>query len=235
MKPAGYPDLHAHIAALERNGLLIRVQRPINKDTEMHALVRWQFRGGIPEAQRKAFLFENVIRQHPAAAMISRWPWEYSASNREIYSVGIGCSVRQDQTKMGPMRNSIRWRRCSSSLLAARKSSPRARHCVSPAMGWMACRFPSRPRASTMRPMRPARCSFRRTRIPDSRISATTAQWSKARPGSDESGDRKLNQGIHEHWLKYKARGERMPVALLLGAPPAVTFAAGPQAAEASR
>jgi 4-hydroxy-3-polyprenylbenzoate decarboxylase len=56
-----YPDLHAHIAALERNGLLFRVQRPINKDTEMHALVRWQFRGGIAESQRKGFLFENVI------------------------------------------------------------------------------------------------------------------------------------------------------------------------------
>ena len=34
-----------------------------------------------------------------------------------------------------------------------------------------------------------------------------------------------LNQGIHEHFLKYKARGERMPVALMLGAPPAITFA----------
>ena len=33
-----------------------------------------------------------------------------------------------------------------------------------------------------------------------------------------------LNQGIHEHWLKYKARGEKMPVALMLGAPPAITF-----------
>jgi 4-hydroxy-3-polyprenylbenzoate decarboxylase len=34
-----------------------------------------------------------------------------------------------------------------------------------------------------------------------------------------------LNQGIHEHWLKYKARGEKVPVALMLGAPPAITFA----------
>ena len=33
-----------------------------------------------------------------------------------------------------------------------------------------------------------------------------------------------LNQGIHEHFLKYKARGEKMPVALMLGAPPAITF-----------
>ena len=60
MDNPGYPDLHAHIAALHKNGLLVRVQRPINKDTEMHALVRWQFRGGLAESQRRAFLFENV-------------------------------------------------------------------------------------------------------------------------------------------------------------------------------
>ena len=87
-----YADLHAHIAALERDGHLVRVQRPINKDTEMHALVRWQFRGGIPEAQRKGFLFENVTDSKgkrydiPVAVGIL-------ASNREIYSLGIGCKV----------------------------------------------------------------------------------------------------------------------------------------------
>ena len=43
----GYPDLHDHLAALDKAGLLIKVDRKINKDTEMHPLVRWQFRGGI--------------------------------------------------------------------------------------------------------------------------------------------------------------------------------------------
>jgi len=56
-----YPDLHDHIAALEKAGQLIRVDRPINKDTEMHPLVRWQFRGGLKESERKAFLFTNVV------------------------------------------------------------------------------------------------------------------------------------------------------------------------------
>ncbi len=55
-----YPDLHEHLEALERAGLLITVDRPINKDTEMHPLVRWQFRGGIEEPDRKAFLFTQV-------------------------------------------------------------------------------------------------------------------------------------------------------------------------------
>jgi hypothetical protein len=50
-----YPDLHEHIAALAEAGLLVVVDEPVNKDTEIHPLVRWQYRGGIPEEQRKAF------------------------------------------------------------------------------------------------------------------------------------------------------------------------------------
>ena len=49
-----YSDLHEHLKKLEAAGLLIRVERAINKDTEMHPLVRWQFRGGIAEKDRKS-------------------------------------------------------------------------------------------------------------------------------------------------------------------------------------
>src|SRR3979411_2903157 len=55
--PRSYPDLHEHVLALAREGLLVVVDESINKDTEMHPLVRWQYRGGIPEPERKAFLF----------------------------------------------------------------------------------------------------------------------------------------------------------------------------------
>ncbi len=59
---AGPPlDFQAHLAALEAQGLLVRVDRPINKDTELHPLVRWQFQGGLAEDQRRAFLFTNVV------------------------------------------------------------------------------------------------------------------------------------------------------------------------------
>src|SRR5262245_8970966 len=37
--PRSYPDLHEHVLALERAGLLVVVDEPINKDTEMHPLV----------------------------------------------------------------------------------------------------------------------------------------------------------------------------------------------------
>ena len=59
--PRDYPDLHEHLAALEERGLLQRIDRPIDKDAEMHPLVRWQFVGGIDEAARKAFLFTNIV------------------------------------------------------------------------------------------------------------------------------------------------------------------------------
>ena len=44
--PADFQD---HLAELEARGLLVRIDRPINKDTELHPLVRWQFVGGIAE------------------------------------------------------------------------------------------------------------------------------------------------------------------------------------------
>ena len=55
-----WPTLASYVEGLEQAGKLIRVTTPINKDTELHPLVRLQFRG-LPEKARKAFLFENVI------------------------------------------------------------------------------------------------------------------------------------------------------------------------------
>lgn len=88
-----YPDLHDHLRTLEGAGLLVRVSRPINKDTELHPLVRWQFRGGIPEPERKGFLFERVtdskgrVYALPVAVGVR-------AASREIYRLGMGWSGR---------------------------------------------------------------------------------------------------------------------------------------------
>ena len=61
------PRFSNTLAKLEANGLLVRVDRPINKDTELHPLVRWQFLGGIPAEERRAFLFTNVVDSQRAA------------------------------------------------------------------------------------------------------------------------------------------------------------------------
>src|SRR5476649_1032437 len=89
-----YPDLHDHVRALDKAGLLVTVDRPINKDTEMHPLVRWQFRGGIAEKDRKAFLFTNVVdskgRKYDMPVLLGGL-----AANREIYRIGIGCPFEE--------------------------------------------------------------------------------------------------------------------------------------------
>ena len=111
MESPKYSDLHAHIAALEKSGLLVRVKRPINKDTEMHPLVRWQFRGGIPEGERKAFLFENVVdaRGHRYAMPVAVG---VLAASRRIYSLGMGCPVEEIGARW---RAAMAARRCMSS------------------------------------------------------------------------------------------------------------------------
>src|SRR6476469_786644 len=87
--PRSYADLHEHVLALVRAGLLVIVDEPINKDTEMHPLVRWQYRGGIPEKDRKAFLFTNATdgkgRKYDTSVLVAGL-----AATPDVYRVGFG-------------------------------------------------------------------------------------------------------------------------------------------------
>src|ERR1700736_1497985 len=84
-----YADLHEHLDRLDRAGLLHRIDAPVNKDTEMHPLVRWQYRGGIPEADRKAFLFTQPTdckgRCFDIAVLVAGL-----AASRAVYRIGFG-------------------------------------------------------------------------------------------------------------------------------------------------
>jgi len=95
---SSYNDLHHHIDELRKRDLLIEVDRPIDKDSEMHALVRWQFIGGMKEQERKAFLFTNI---HDGKGQKFNLPVLVGglAANREIYSVGMGCALEDVQAK----------------------------------------------------------------------------------------------------------------------------------------
>src|SRR6516162_7950837 len=87
--PADFQD---HLARLEAAGLLVRVDREVNKDTELHPLVRWQFQGGLDEDQRRAFLFTNVVGADGRRFDMPVAVGALSASGR-IYALGMGCSV----------------------------------------------------------------------------------------------------------------------------------------------
>jgi UbiD family decarboxylase len=87
-------DFQEHLARLEAEGLLLRVERAINKDTELHPLVRWQFQGGLREDERRAFLFTNVVdgqgRRYDVPVAIGAL-----AASARIYAVGMGRQVEE--------------------------------------------------------------------------------------------------------------------------------------------
>lgn len=88
-----YVDLHGHIRMLEEQGMLHRITKQIDKNTEIHSLVRLQFRG-LEEEHRKAFLFENVIdskgKRYPFPVLVAGL-----APSRQIYAMGMQCKVEE--------------------------------------------------------------------------------------------------------------------------------------------
>ena len=58
-KRSYFRDLREFISLLEQTGNLHRITARIEKNSELMPLVRWQYQG-LPDSQRKAFLFENV-------------------------------------------------------------------------------------------------------------------------------------------------------------------------------
>jgi len=225
--PMSYVDLPAHIEALDKAGLLHRIDAPVNKDTELHPLVRWQFRGGIPEHQRKAFLFTNVVdgkgRRYDMSVVVGAL-----AANPEIYRIGMGVQNLED---IGPA-----WAKAIANPIApVMVSEPPCQEIViegaaleGPGNGLESLPVPISTPGFDAAPYFTAACVV--TRDPD-----TGVQNMGTYRGHLKSPTRlgmmmlsNLRAGGLEHWKKYKERGERMPIAIVVGCPPLVNFQ-GPQ------
>ena len=93
-----FKDVREYIRELDRLGLLVRVTRPTNKDTEICPLVRWQFQG-LDTEQRRGWLFEKVTdsrgRDFDAKVAVS----VIGASPR-LYSVAMGVENEAQIEKM---------------------------------------------------------------------------------------------------------------------------------------
>jgi len=228
--PAGgrsYNDLQEHLAALEKAGLLYRIDEPINRDTEMHPLVRWQFRGGIPEKDRKAFLFTNVTdsrgRRYDIPVVVGAL-----AANAEIYRIGMGVE-RLDE--IGPTwerglshpvpTNVVTDAPCQEIVLQGADIRGEGN-------GLDALPIPISTPGFDVAPYFTAATWI--TKDPDDGV-----QNMGVYRGNIKAPDRigimmlmSLSAGGYYHWKKYQARGERMPVAAILGCPPVVEYT-GPQ------
>src|SRR5467141_635063 len=230
MASRGYADLHEHLAALKKAGLLITVDRPINKDTEMHPLVRWQFRGGIEERDRKAFLFTHVTdskgRKYDMPVVVGAL-----AASREIYRLGMGCDLEKiNETWSRALANPIEPRLvrdapCQEIVIEGSELDQPGKALDSLPIpistpGWDIAPFTT--------------LSQYITKDPDNGIQNMGIYRGQVkaprRLGMNPSLE--LRPGIYVHWEKMKRAGKKLPAAVVLGAPPCIAFASAQKAPE---
>jgi UbiD family decarboxylase len=225
--PAGAPlDFQSHLAALAARGLLTRVDRPINKDTELHPLVRWQFQGGLNEQQRRAFLFTNVIdgsgRRYDIPVAVGAL-----AASPEIYAVGMGRPVEEIEAAW---TNAI-----AHPVAPVLVSSPKCQEVVIAGealrgAGNGLARLPvpvSTPGFDAAPYLTATLCV---TRDPDSGVQ-NMGTYRAALKATDRLGVRMSSRiggaGGYLHWRKYQKRGEPMPCAIVIGCAPVAMFTGG--------
>lgn len=218
----GYPDFQDHISALDAAGLLYWVDAPVDKDSELIPLVRWQFRGGIPERDRKAFLFSNVTdakgRTYDMPVAVGAL-----AATPEIYAVGMGVEVAE----IGPL-----WERAMAAPIAAVEvnDAPCQEIVIEGdalrASGGGAAALPipvSSPGYDAAPYLTATNCV---TRDPDTGIQ-NMGTYRAGLKAPDRLGLKmfmNLGQGGAAHWEVYKSRGEKMPMAIVTGCPPALAY-----------
>lgn len=217
-----YRDLRQHIAELEREGLLHRIDHVVNKDTELHPLVRWQYRGGIPEAERKAFLFTNVTdslgRRYAAPVLVAGL-----AGSRRIYGIGMQCALDE----IGE-----RWNQALAHPIAPKivQSGPAQEVVITgdqlESSGGL-LQFPT-PISTPGWDNAPYLTSAHFiTKDPETGV-RNVGNYRAQLKSATRCGVRFSGRGCDAaiHWEKAKALGKHLEVAIVIGAPPIVSFTA---------
>ena len=224
----GYPDLHEHLEALRRRGLLLVIDEPIDKDSELHPLVRWQFVGGLDEPERKAFLFNNIVdgrgRQYSIPVVVGA-----IAANRAIYSVGMGAPVDKIQAKWDhaiahPVKpHRVKRAECHDIVHTGAALQGEGKGLDRLPIPISTPGFDSAPTLTATNVI---------TRDPETGVQ-NMGTYRAALKAPDRLVVRMATRvggaGGYQHYLKHQSRGDkRMPCAIVLGCPPYVAFM-GPQ------
>jgi UbiD family decarboxylase len=225
--PRSYADLHEHLDRLDRAGLLRRIDAPVNKDTEMHPLVRWQFRGGIPERERKAFLFTHVVDSHGRRFDIPVAVGAF-ATNPEIYRIGMNVPEVADIATA--------WERAIAHPIAPTvvETAPCQEIVITgaalegPGNGLESLPVPISTPGFDAAPYLTATCVI--TRDPETGVQniGTYRGHLKSPTRLGMMTLASFRAGGYEHWMKQRKSGEKLPVAIVVGCPPVVAFM-GPQ------
>jgi UbiD family decarboxylase len=225
---AGPPqDFQQHLARLEARGLLTRIDRPINKDTELHPLARWQFQGGLAESERRAFLFTHVVdsagRRYDMPVAVGAL-----AASADIYAVGMGRPVEE----IGAAWTDA----IAHPIPPVRVASPPCQEVVvtgdalrGPGRGLMALPVPVSTPGFDAAPYLTATLAV--THDPETGV-RNMGTYRAQLKASDRLGVRMAARiggaGGYQHWLKHRKMKTPMPCAIVIGAAPVVVFT-GPQ------
>ena len=220
-------DLQTHLADLEKRGLLVRVDEPINKDTELHPLVRCQFVGGVPEDQRRAFLFTNVHDSHGNKYDMPVVVGALAASPA-VYSVGMGRPTSEiSQAWMKAIANpvppvTVEKGVCQEVVITGDDLTK-------PGGGLARLPVPvSTPGFDAAPTLTATLCITRDPENGISNMSTNRAALKSTNRLGVRMSSRIGGSGGYQHWLKYKEMGKPMPIAIAVGCAPVVCYT-GPQ------
>ncbi|MPZ37948.1 MAG: UbiD family decarboxylase [Rhizobiales bacterium] len=216
-------DLQEHLEDLEAGGLLTRIDHPVDKDTELHPLVRLQFIGGIPESERRAFLFTHVVdstgRKYDMPVVVGS-----IAASAKIYSLGMRAAVEDIGKRwidaiahpIPPIKTNAA--RCQEVVITGEDLRK-------PDGGLKLLPVPISTPGFDSAPYLSA--TFCITKDPDSGIQ-NGGTYRAALKATDRMVVRMVARaggaGGYLHWEKYNKRKEPMPIAIVVGAAPVVLF-----------
>lgn len=221
-RAAGHASLRDNLAALARAGLLHRVDRAICKDTELMALVKWQFRG-LPESERRAWHFTRITdargREFDAEVAVAT-----IGASRAVYACALDCPVEEIAAHWTRARS----RPIAPALLGTREAP--VKEVVVRGAGLKSFNLDSLPIPILLPGLDPAPFF-------------TAAAWVTKDPetgirnignyrGHVKAPDRVTffcapNNHGHLHWAKWKKKGARyMEAAAVVGVPPVVNMCA---------
>ena len=220
-------DFQEHLRLLESRGLLTRIDRAIDKDRELHPLVRWQFQGGLAEEQRRAFLFTNVVdgsgRRYDIPVAVGA-----IGASPEIYAIGIGKPVESigeawTQAIAKPIAPVV------VSSAPCQEVVVKGADLLRPGDGLARLPVPISTPGFDSAPYLTATLCI--TRDPETGVQ-NMGTYRGALKAQDRLGVRMSSRpggaGGYLHWRKYQKRKEPMPCAIVIGCAPVILFT-GPQ------
>jgi 4-hydroxy-3-polyprenylbenzoate decarboxylase len=226
--PAGPPlDFQHHLRLLDERGLLTRIDRAIDKDSELHPLVRWQFQGGLAEDQRRAFLFTNVVdgsaRKYDIPVAVGAL-----GASPAIYAIGMGKPVQDigeawTHAVAAPIPPTL------VSTGPCQEVVIKGADLLRPGEGLARLPIPISTPGFDSAPYLTATLCI--TRDPESGVQ-NMGTYRGALKAQDRLGVRMSSRpggaGGYLHWRKYQRRKQPMPCAIVIGCAPVVLFT-GPQ------